>query len=74
MSLHRSLKTGGKLVRSRNVLTRTERLEKLLELGRIEEDASVFGLPKTKVLKIKAGKKKKKKEAEADEETTEAGE
>ncbi|GIW71709.1 MAG: hypothetical protein KatS3mg102_1251 [Planctomycetota bacterium] len=64
MSLHSSLKVQTKLARSRNVLTRAERLERLAEQGRWDaERDSVFGLPKTRVqLAKKVGKKKKKKE------------
>ena len=65
MSLHKSLKSNSKLARMRNVLTRVERIEKLRTLGKWEEDKdSVYGLPKVKIPKIKAGKKKKKKKEE----------
>lgn len=65
MSIHKSLKTAGKLVRARNVLTRAERIE-ILEKRRVwSPDDGIFGLPKTKVAKIKkGGKKKKEKKAE----------
>jgi small basic protein (TIGR04137 family) len=46
MSLDRSLKSASSLVRHRNVLTRGERLEKLKEEEKWNEDKSVFGLPK----------------------------
>ena len=46
MSLDRSLKGANALVRHRNVLTRTERLEKLAEEEKWNEAKSVFGLPK----------------------------
>jgi small basic protein (TIGR04137 family) len=46
MSLDRSLKSASALVRHRNVLTRTERLEKLADEERWNESKSVFGLPK----------------------------
>lgn len=60
MSVHRSLKTAGNLIRHRNVLTRTERLEKLEDEKRWDEDQSVLGIPKVRSMKV-AGKKKKKK-------------
>ena len=68
MSLDKSLKIRGKLARSRNVLTRPERLA-LMEQRRIwTEGDGIFGLPKTKIEKVKQGGKKKKKKAEEGEE------
>ncbi|MEN8152276.1 MAG: small basic protein [Planctomycetota bacterium] len=62
MSIHKSLRSAGKLVRTRNVYTRAERLE-ILERDRLwKEGDKVLGFPKTKVVKIKKGGKKKKKE------------
>jgi small basic protein (TIGR04137 family) len=46
MSLDRSLKSASALVRHRNVLTRTERLEQLADEERWNDSKSVFGLPK----------------------------
>jgi len=63
VSIHRSLAARSKLRRQRNVLTRTERLEKLKDQGRWNEGDTVFGLPALKVIKIKTGKKKKKEKA-----------
>jgi len=67
MSIHKSLRTKGSLVRARNVLTRYERILQLRKSGRWKEDeATAFGLPKVRVLKVKKrGKEKKKKEDEA---------
>ena len=67
MSTHKSLRTKGSLVRSRNVLTRYERILQLRKSGRWKEDeGTAFGLPKVRVLKVKKrGKEKKKKEDEA---------
>jgi small basic protein (TIGR04137 family) len=64
MSTHKSLKTKGSLVRSRNVLTRYERIIQLRKHGRWTEDSSSpYGLAKVRVLKAKKrGKEKKKKE------------
>src|SRR5437868_4198381 len=46
MSMDRSLKSANSLIRHRNVLTRTERLEKLAEEEKWDPSKSVFGLPK----------------------------
>src|SRR5438067_2207976 len=46
MSLDRSLKSASALVRHRNVLTRGERLEKLKEAEKWNEEKSPYGLPK----------------------------
>jgi len=66
VSIHRSLQTKGALVRSRNVLTRYERILELRKDGKWEDDADPYGLPKVRVLKVKKrGKTKKKEEEEA---------
>ncbi len=57
MSLDPSLKVKGALVRHRNVLTRSERVEKLKEEEKWEEGASVLGLPKVVHRKSHAGRK-----------------
>lgn len=64
MSIHRSLAASSNLKRSRNVLTRYERLLQLRRDGRWdEENGSPYGLPKVRVMKLKKrGKEKKKKE------------
>ncbi len=61
MSVDKSLKGGGRLARSRNVLKRAERIEKLKEQDRWVDDQSPYGLPKVRVFKVASGKKKKKK-------------
>jgi small basic protein (TIGR04137 family) len=61
MSVHSSLKIQGKLARSRNVLTRAERIDLMEQRRTWEEGDAVYGLPKTKVVKPKKGGKKKKK-------------
>lgn len=68
MSLDRSLKTAGSLVRHRNVLTRAERIEKLAEADRWKEGDRVLGLPKVAHRVLKVGKKSKKKEAGGEDE------
>ena len=73
MSLDRSLKNNSALLRHRNVLTRAERLEVLIDEDRWEKDRdSIFALPKVAHRKTAAGKKDKKAKAdEAAAETTE---
>jgi small basic protein (TIGR04137 family) len=66
MSMDPSLKTGGGLSRHRNVLTRAERLAKLKDAERWQEEKSVFGLPKVANRNTKVGKKAKKKEEAAE--------
>jgi small basic protein (TIGR04137 family) len=76
MSTHKSLVSSSKLKRHRNVLTRTERLEKLAEEGKWDESQSVFGLPKVKhMMTVRVTKQKKTdEEAEAAAEGVEAAE
>jgi small basic protein (TIGR04137 family) len=64
MSIHKSLAIRAALVRSRNVLTRYERILQLRKTGKWkDDDTSPFGLAKVRVLKVKKrGKEKKKKE------------
>ena len=65
MTIDKSLKIKAGSVRTRNVLTRAERLKQLVENGRWAEGDSVMGLPKVRVQKISLKKKKKvKKEDE----------
>lgn len=63
------------MVRTRNVLTRGERIDQLIEEGRWQEGQSALGLPKVLVKRSVAGKKKKEKaeegEGEGEEGTTE---
>lgn len=73
MSLDSSLKESGGLKGSRSVLTRTERIVKMQEIGKFDETAdSPFGLPKFSTQQSKAGSKAKKEEAPADEAGAEA--
>jgi len=75
MSVDRSLKIKGALERHRNVLSRTERIEKLKEEERWDEQQSLFGLPKVAHRKTHAGRKAAKEgvtaEAEAEAAATE---
>lgn len=64
MSIDKSLKTSGNLVRPRNVFTKTERIKILKQEGKWSPTISVFGIPKVKVVKMKQkGKSEKKAEA-----------
>jgi small basic protein (TIGR04137 family) len=58
MSMDRSLRSANALARHRNVLTRAERLEKLKEEEKWNDDKSVFGLPKVAHRKMTVTKTK----------------
>ena len=62
MSLHRSLKRKDALVRRRNVLSRTERVERLQADEKWEDGMSVLGLPKLKPAIVSAPAKAQKAE------------
>lgn len=64
MSVDRSLKVRNALVRHRNVLTRAERVQVLIEEERWAEGDAVLGLPKVAHRKSGAGKKAKAAEAQ----------
>ncbi|HET6427664.1 MAG TPA: small basic protein [Phycisphaerae bacterium] len=71
MTMDRTLKTHGGLVRARSVLTRTERIQRLTEEGKFDLEAdNPLGLPKVKIRHSKAGTKSKKA---AEEVAPEAG-
>jgi small basic protein (TIGR04137 family) len=55
MSMDKSLKKGGGLVRSRNVLTRAERMAVLQEDERWAPENGVYNLPKTKYRRLAPG-------------------
>ena len=67
MPIDKSLKIKAGAAKTRNVLTRPERLAKLISDDRWEEGDPVYGLPKVRVAKISM---KKKKKAKTEEETT----
>ena len=60
MSIDKSLKKKGSLVRARNVLKRHERIETLKDQDRWKEDGDPFGLPKVRVYRVVTRKTKKK--------------
>ena len=64
MSQHPSLRSKSKGIAHRSVLKRYERLKELKEKEKWDEEKSIFGLPKLKILKFKI-KKEKPVEAEA---------
>ena len=75
MSLHRSLKTKpGALNQHRNVLTRAERIQQLMDQNRFDpEQDSPLGLVKVINRAVATGKKKKaaKQEGEQEQEAAE---
>ena len=61
MSLDRTLKLRGALSGSRSVLTRAERIARLVNEGKFDPEAdNPMGLPKVKVRHSRAGTKSKK--------------
>ena len=66
MTIDKSLKIKKGVSRSRNVLTRVERIEKLQSQDRWTEETSPFNLAKVRVYKVVLKKKKKAKEPEAE--------
>jgi small basic protein (TIGR04137 family) len=67
MSIDKSLRRKNTLARSRNVLTRAERIKVLQGDDRWAEGRSPFNLPKVRVMKISKKAKPKKEEAAAEE-------
>ncbi len=68
MTMDRTLKVHGGLLRARSVLTRAERIARLMEEGKFDpEEDSPLGLPKVRVKTSKAGSKKKEAKEEAEE-------
>ncbi len=62
MSLHPSLRVDSAGAQQRTVLTRIERIKDLMKKGLWKDGQNITALPKTKIVKVKAGKKKKKEE------------
>jgi len=61
MSIDRTLKQQGGILRNRSVLTRAERITQLTNEGKFDPDKDrPFGLPKVRVKHSKAGTKTKK--------------
>lgn len=64
MPIDKSLKVKAGAISNRNVLTRAERIAKLVELDKWKEGDKVLGLPKVRVVKLSLKKKKKAKTEE----------
>ena len=64
MSLHPSLRIDSAGTQQRTVLTRIERIKDLMKKGLWSDKQSVIGLPKTKIVRIKASKKTAKTDEE----------
>lgn len=64
MTIDKSLRVKAGAIKNRNVLTRAERIAKLIETERWKEGDRVLGLPKVRVLKLALKKKKKAAKAE----------
>jgi small basic protein (TIGR04137 family) len=71
MSIDKSLKIKNRMQRSRNVLTRPERIAQLRDEGRFEEGQSIYGLPKVRVFKMVKRAKAKAEEVEGEGEAVE---
>lgn len=67
MTMDRSLKVQAGAIKTRNVLTRAERVVRLQELDRWTDESVVVGMPKVRVQKISLKKKKKVKKEETDD-------
>jgi small basic protein (TIGR04137 family) len=67
MTMDRSLKVQAGAIKTRNVLTRAERVTRLKELDRWNDESEVVGMPKVRVLKVSLKKKKKVKKEETDD-------
>ena len=64
MTLDRSLKVKAGAIKSRNVLTRAERIAQLQKLEKFNEAEDILGMPKVRVMKVSLKKKKKVKKAD----------
>ncbi|MEZ6091326.1 MAG: small basic protein [Pirellulaceae bacterium] len=62
--MDKSLKVQAGAIKTRNVLTRAERIARLKELDKWSEDTPVVGMPKVRVPKVSLKKKKKVKKEE----------
>ena len=64
MTMDRSLKVQAGAIKARNVLTRAERVAQMKKLGKFDEEQSLVGMPKTRVMKVSLKRKKKVKKEE----------
>ena len=74
MTMDKSLRVRQGLIRSRSVLTRGERIERLKAADRWQEGDCPFGLAKVRVYKLAMKKKKKKKKEDEEGEAEAAAE
>jgi small basic protein (TIGR04137 family) len=72
MSIDKSLRRKNTLARSRNVLTRGERIKVLQDEERWQDGRPPYGLPKVRVMKAAKKPKKAKEEEKPAEEGAEA--
>ncbi len=73
MTIDKSLKIKAGAAKTRNVLTRAERLTKLIDEDRWKEGDSAYGIPKVRVVKLALKKKKKAKVEESTDDDAAAG-
>ncbi|MGC6442621.1 MAG: small basic protein [Rubripirellula sp.] len=64
--MDQSLRVQAGAIKTRNVLTRAERVARLQELDKFDEEASIVGMPKVRVVKVSLKRKKKVKKADDD--------
>ena len=69
MTMDPSLKVKAGAIKTRNVLTRAERIAQLRKLDRFDEEANVVGMAKVRVMKVSLKRKKKVKKAEDEDKT-----
>ena len=67
MTMDPSLKVKAGAIKTRNVLTRAERIAQLRKLDRFDEEANVVGMAKVRVMKVSLKRKKKAKKEEEDQ-------
>ena len=67
MGIHSSFKRTDALAATRSVLKRPERIKWMMEKGQWDETRKVKGLPKIKIVRLKAAKKEKAAKAETPE-------
>ena len=72
MSLHPSLKQGNNKSLSRTVIKREERIKRLIEEGKWNDKSDVFGLPKTKIVRMKMAKKEEKQQDKGEKQGSQA--
>ena len=66
MTMDASLKVKAGAIKTRNVLTRAERVRQMQKQGTFDQTESVVGMPKVRVIKVSLKKKKKVKKADDD--------